>query len=342
MRAVKEEAVVVTARKTLKEGGGKYVALSFAFFLLCLICSALCLVSVAVGVLAFCLFALPFYFGFIAIADVYAEKSVTPSHRLTLKQYGAYFRPPFFGCFRVFVNLAKSIGSFFIGLALCLLVYGLVANAVGPLFQSDYARVADAYIAGDVDGAYAILDASVPLLRYMSVSLCVGVGAAFCTFLWWLVRYSLRPSLILVMGEQPGGFATFYYNRYFALAKKEYMPLVFKRTYGMFFAIPLGYALGAGVSFLFTVDYAIACSVGLATMSLVFAAYLPWFGVLTKSFFLLRKVYFYKNQVAVTKELLAMAAKDPRYDEDYLEGLRQALKTSEDALHSYEEDHGQE
>ena len=342
MRAAKEEAVVVTAKETLKEGGGKYVALSFAFFLLCLVCSALCLVSVAVGTLAFCLFALPFYFGFIAIADVYAEKGVDPSHRLTLKQYGAYFRPPFFGCFRVLINLAKSIGSFFIGLVLCLLVYGLIANAVDPAFQTDYARVADAYLSGDVDGAFAILDASVPLLLYMSVSLSVGVGAAFCTFLFWLIRYSLRPSLILVMGTQPSGFATYYYNRYFSLAKKEYMPLVFQRTYGMFFVVPLAYALGAGVSFLFVVDYTIACSVGLAAMSLAFAAYLPWFGVLTKSFFLLRKSYFYKNQVAVTKELLTMAAKDPRCDEDYLEGLRRALKTSEDALQSYEEDHGQE
>lgn len=341
MPVTKENDIVLEAKGELRKGGANYISIAFAFFLLCLISSALCLLSVAMGMLVASFLVMPFYFGFVSVASAYASSDVQPTNKITFRQFGSYFTRPFVGCFRVMLNLLKSIGSFALGMVLCLLVYGLIAGAVDPAFQTDYAAFASAYAAGDAEGAANVLNNSLPLLRYVNVCVGVGTGMGFLTFYLWTIAYSLCPYVCFILAEAPTPFIRYYYGRYFSFARKEYWGLMVKHTYGMPFVVPLSYFLGMGVSFLFTADYGVAASIGFGLASLAMAAYLPLFGVLSNAFFSKRKRLFYLTQVEVSREMVSRAENSPDLPSEQLEDIRKSLHDAEENLARYDEEGGE-
>lgn len=336
MRDNRFDRIVSDAKEALGHGMGDYVKHSVAFFLLSLIGAALCLLSPLLGVLAMALFAIPYYFSFLCLSDAYSLEEVSADNRLTFRQLSLYFHPPFLGCFRVMFNLLKSLGFFFLGLFLCGLVYGLIANAVDPVFHADIVSLGDAYAQNDVEGFYAILDGSVPIIRMIVVTLTVGFGCGLTCFLYWMACYALRPRICYVLKEVPTGFIAFFYNRYFNLARKDYWAMLLRHGYGIVFALPLSYALGAALSFTFAIDYGYAVAMGLGVESLVLAIYLPYFCLLTNGFFDKKKRLFFQTQVDVSREMVRRVEASPGFSEDMVEGARRELAKAEENLRLYD------
>src|SRR5574344_601743 len=96
----------------------------------------------------------------------YLRKGSALTNRQFFSFYGAYFRMPFYGSYRVFRNFLLAFLYAFAGGVIIGLFYFAIASAVSPAFQSDWASLVSYASQNQADAANNLLQTSSALIGF--------------------------------------------------------------------------------------------------------------------------------------------------------------------------------
>jgi hypothetical protein len=134
----------------------------------------------------------------------YIRKNEGMGNKQFLSFFSAYFRMPFFGCYRIirnaFISVLYSVGS---GLLVAILYY-VVASNISPAFASDWSALTAHFSANELDAANSLISSSAALAGFeQAVAYAEGAGLFFA-FSLLMSFYGLSPYLrSIIMGATP-------------------------------------------------------------------------------------------------------------------------------------------
>ena len=216
-----------------------------------------------------------FFFAY-QLSVSYLRKNNTIGNRQFTRFLAAYYRMPFYGCYRVIRNALFSFLFSLAAGALVAFVYFEIASAVSAPFQADWLSFVQSYSQNDMTEAYSLLSSSPSLLAFQSTVAFSEAVAVFFAFLFLMSFYGHSPYLrSVIMGASPrvsnaifvGGVrqAHGFWRDYF-------------KTYWLLLVVVLvGFGAGFAPAYLISLDLFIG-AVGGAAGSLIFLTpFLPYY-----------------------------------------------------------------
>ena len=317
-----KEPAHIAAKRKLKAGFAAVSANAFVLFLLCSIAAASSILSTFLVAAAIAFLVLPFLFAFTHLMVGYTEKGLMPDNRMTLHYFGLYFSPQYYGVYRVLINMLKAMGFFMGALWLSGIVYGIAAYASDPQFAELLIGAGEAYLNNDYETLLSIMNTT-EIVHYTNICNLIATGVGVCAFAYFIGNYGMNPFLRYYSSALDHGLAGAFYNRYYALSKKKFHRLYWKRGYGVYIVLPLSYAIPATVVSFFPELGPFATAIALGCFGLALSIYTPYLIALATEFWDRHTKNILRAQSQLADEMYERAASLPGIGEEELETLRQ-------------------
>jgi hypothetical protein len=216
-----------------------------------------------------------FFFAY-QLSVSYVRKGNAMDNRQFATFLGAYYRMPFYGCYRIIRNAFFSfLYSLAIGIVVGLVYFG-IADALSPAFQADWAKLFEYYMANKMDEATSLLSSSEALLAMENAVALSEMITLFFAFLFYMSFYGLSPYLrSVIMGASPRVSNAIFVGG--VRQAKGFWSDYFKAFWILLVVALVGFGAGFAVTFAFNQDYARDAVGGAAGAILLLTPLFPYY-----------------------------------------------------------------
>jgi len=206
----------------------------------------------------------------------YVRKGSAMGNRQFSSFLGAYFRMPFFGCYRIIRNLFLSFLFSLVFGILVGFIYFEIADALSPAFQADWLVFVNDYSQNKMTEAYEVLAASESLAGWQNAVALVEMVAIYFAFILYMAFYGLNPYLrSVIMGASPRVSNAIFVGGIHQA--KGFWGDYFKTLWPLFALAILGYGGGFALTHVFLSDAAHSAVGGVAGSILLLTPFLPYY-----------------------------------------------------------------
>jgi len=206
----------------------------------------------------------------------YLRKGSALTNRQFFSFYGAYFRMPFYGSYRIFRNfLIALLYALASGIVVGFL-YFAIASAVSPSFQADWASLIRYANDNQADAANSLLRTSSALLGLENATALAEMSVGFFAFTFEMAFYGLNPYLrSVIMGASPRVCNAIFVGG--IRQAKGFWKDYFLTLWPLLAALVVGYGAGLGLTLLFTADPLYLAYGGVAGALILLSPFLPYY-----------------------------------------------------------------
>jgi hypothetical protein len=216
-----------------------------------------------------------FFFAY-QLSISYLRKGNALTNRQFFSFYGAYYRMPFYGSYRIVRNAFFALLYALAGGLLVSFAYFGIASAVSPAFQADWASLVSYASENQVDAANSLLQTSEALLGFENAVAFGEFTVAFFAFFLEMGFYGLNPYLrSVIMGASPRVCNAIFTGGIHEA--KGFWADYAKTLWPLALAALLGYLGGGGITLLFTADPSFIAYGGVAGALLLLTPLLPFY-----------------------------------------------------------------
>jgi hypothetical protein len=191
-----------------------------------------------------------FFFAY-QLSCSYLRKGRSMSNHEFFSFFGAYFRMPFYGSYRIIRNALLSFLYSLLGGLLVGFIYYLVANGTNPTFQTDWHSLLDAINQSQYETANSLLGNSASIIGLENAVLLSEDVVLFFAFFLFMGFYGLNPYLrSIILGASPRVCNAIFLGG--IRRAKGFWQDYFKSLWFVLVILGVGFASGALVASIFT------------------------------------------------------------------------------------------
>ena len=325
----KLKAKVVPA---FKKDAPSYFALAFVHYLVAAISFLPALFSPTLLLLSIPFVFIPSLLSFqIQVARTKAGEPL--SARNALLFFSAYYSPTFFGCYRVLVALLKTILASVLFSFVSTLVFTAVVNAT-PALSEQWNEINALLASGNWEAFYSYLGSHQELNTAISLEGLLLTFFFATAFLFFISKMILNVYYRMRMGGK-GGEANAFFLRARPRFVGEYHRLKARALWPVYLFFPLGFALGAGIAFVFNKDPNLTTFVGLCSGYLAIVFLLPLAFLMEDEWAFLFKKQLVEHSFFEAEEAIRNLENDPNGNPEEIKEIKAKV---EEARRKYEEE----
>jgi ABC-type multidrug transport system fused ATPase/permease subunit len=216
-----------------------------------------------------------FFFAY-QLSVSYLRKGNALTNKQFFSFFGAYFRMPFYGSYRIFRNALFAILYAIVGGILTGFVYYGIASAVSSAFQSDWASLISYAMNNQVDETNSLLQNSAALLLFENTVAFAEATILFFAFFLEVGFYGLSPYLrSVILGASPRVSNAIFVGG--IREAKGFWGDYFKTMWPLGLALLLGYGGGSGITLLYSHDPYYLAYGGVSGALILLSPLLPYY-----------------------------------------------------------------